>query len=150
MFSYNLLTTNGLMGIVVINIFYYILYLYAISLVWNNTKSSWLPDQRNITNILIASLVGLPPLPIFLTKIWTLYALHGNHTAVIFTLVTLLNVLSTIIYLNGAKKITNMLYIGSSHNLLRTYTPTTRATSTSFLWSLVTVITATLTIVHLV
>lgn len=150
MFSYNLLTTDEMLRILVVNIFYYILYLYMISLVWTSTKSLWSPAQRNITNVLIASLVGLPPLPIFLTKIWTLYALHGNHTVIIFALVTWLNVLATVVYLNGAKKITNTFYTKPLHTLLRTYTPTAKATDTSFLWNSVTTVTVILTIIHLV
>jgi hypothetical protein len=68
--------------------------------------------------------VGLPPLPIFLTKIWTLFGLQGVAKGPLLFILSVLNVMTTVIYLGGLKRLAGGKYVGIKYVVKNKPTPT--------------------------
>jgi hypothetical protein len=147
---YGNLANHETLHILLVNTTCYISYLYTLAMVWASTKNFWSQDQRRLVNTTLAILVGLPPLPMFLTKAWTLFALQNSHTAVIITIVTLLNILTTVAYFSGIKRINNVAYHGIPKSPIYRPTTTQRRRTLPNIWTFLLGLTCTLLIIQLV
>lgn len=112
------------MHLLFVNILYYLTYLYLLSLVWVTTPNTQTPRQKKIITLVVAALVGLPPLPIFLTKIWTLFGLQGVAKGPLLFILSVLNVMTTVIYLGGLKRLAGGKYVGIKYVVKNKPTPT--------------------------